>query len=303
MKRSLMTSILLALLFFGLVFGVIFLNDPELFTAKKQAQEKQGSGIDPNELVTFFVSSGSVEYTRSFEGSVISGAPEKYEKNLILDEAEKDRTKIKANLLGDFTAGEVLAACGGRELKADFDGKLISYEFDAENKALVMTALDYGELTVELWVDKELAQQLDYSSAVRLEYDGGTADAAISHIGYELTDGRLQIVLIPQAHLLPGQHVTAVFVTGVRPDCTYLQEQFIYFDFNGSAYTTDWSEEEQKLIRVPLVLGEHFETYDEEGGEPCGCYEILDGVSPGQCLHALETGAPSKNIAELIANE
>lgn len=302
MKRNVLTSILLAAVFAALVFGVIFLNEPELFLPKRQEEQKD-EAIDEGELTLFSVNFGPVEYSRSVKGSVISGMPKKYEKKLTLKNAVKEKTKLNTELMHDFNAGDVIAVCGERELKAEFDGRLVACEFDGEAKTAVLTVLDYGELDAELWVSKEIADTLDYSSTVRIEYDGHTCMGVITYIGYELTNGAVRITVHPSDHLMPGQEIECVFVIGERDECMYLPEQFVFFDLDGTAYTTDYDGQSKSLFRVPLTVGEHFIRYDPGSDVPYGYWEVLSGVEPGQTLCVLGKDGVEKDIAGLIANE
>ncbi len=296
MKRSSINTLLLLLIFLVLVFGVVFLSNPDLFVKK---DDKQSGTIPNSQRVSMSVCSGRIDYTYTVPGKVESNHYENYRKTISLDNAKVGDSSVSVNKGAVFSQGDKIAEIGRKPIQAPFNGRLIGYRVDETNEVLTLELLDYDALCIRTTVEEAKIEQISYDTPVRIIYGSKKIESKIEYISYIIEDGRVEILVsIPESqHLLPGQELKLEFVVGSKEMGMYLRSYAVLFDFDGSAYCLAYNEE-GTLQKRPLVVGDTFTV--ESDGYLFEYIEIISGVEPDEILTIESVGDIQPSIEGLI---
>lgn len=299
MKRSTIIAALLVLILGVLVFGVVFLSNPDLFAESK---ESDGTVQIQTNRAKIPVLSGTVEHTYDVPAQVISGQPELYWKTVTFEASGAGKAAPTISKGTDFEIGSTLAIAGGEKLCAVFPGKLLWYEADSALDTLTMTFLDYSALYIPANISAERLNEINYHTPVRVSTSSGTMEGQIERIDYEILNGQVGVdVSLPDgAKILPGTVVTVTFITEITEASMYIPSEAVFHETTGDAYTTVEGENAE-LVKVPITTGEVF--CMEESGVIFEYTEVLSGLKPGELLTVEFLGDLPADVERLIENE
>jgi len=228
MKRKIILVLILILFISGLVFGVIWLLNPAIFS-QSDAGDKDDLQTEIN-IVRYPVVEGEIAHTYEIDAQVISGAPEIYTADICVENITDSNFSLKKNK-GDLIApDEVLYVYDGKEHCVDFNGRIleIDYQKTENNKSAVITLLNYDNLFITANIEMEKLDKINYNTPVTVIFNGDEAEAKIDTIGFEITDGTLPLNITLPMKLYPGTPVKLVFTLEVIESGIYLPEEAIY---------------------------------------------------------------------------
>lgn len=302
LKRKTIISLSLLILFIVLIFGVVYLNNPDMF------DKGDGNVVDGNKnvsIVRYPILTGEVTHTYSVDGGqVISGNPEMYLSEISVDNVSDSNFKLLKKKGEDIAPNEPLYMYNGSKKSVNFNGKVVEVYFQADDntRTAVISLLNYDKLFIDAYIDKEKIDMIDYNTKVKAVVNGEEYDTSIKTIGYEITDGKLpiQIELPKSKHFLPGTEAQVTFILDTVEMGMYVPEEAVFQD--GDVYyvnveTGDEYGYEQKQITV----GEHFEI--EENGDMQKYVEIISGVSEKDILVVENIDDSGPKIKEKVKNE
>ena len=298
MKRNIFNSVLLVLIFSALVFGVVFLNNPDLFAKKS---EKLKGSLPASNRYSISVPSGHIDYTASAQGCVGSVRYGAYDKTITCENAAAADSMLHVERGADFARGDRRATGSGSSIDAPFNGRLIDFRFDPDDETLMLELLDYDSLCIHASIDAGKLNRIGYNTPVKVLRGRKKYETKVTYIGYEIEGGSVDIsVALPEElKLLPGEDAELEFIVGGTDKGMYLPSEAVFRDFDGSAYCLTYGENDE-LIKRPLVVGETFTV--EEGDYLFEYIEIISGVEPDELIvvETIDANEIQPSIEELI---
>ena len=273
MKRNILLTITMCVFSLIVLFGIIYLNNPDAFSRRKET----GAPDSHISLVRYPVSKSDVESTYKASAKVISGNPEIYITDKTVEYSDKNEFTVKVSLGDDIKAGDALYVLGEVEYKSDCNARVVG--ISAGDQMTVISLLNYDNLYAVMRIDTARLTTIKYNTPVEVIINGQRYSSEVKYIGYEVSDGKVDVYVSVPKKVLPGSDLEAVFMLGVKKNALNVSSEAVYSDGNsyfGLLETPDGYE------KVELVIGEYF-TF-EDNGTIWGHYEIISGVSAGDIL-------------------
>lgn len=296
MKRNIFLSVMLIVLFCGLIFGVIYLNDPSIFKSSNETSLPDS----PTKTLEYRVRSGEIVHTYETSGAVISQAPEIYIEEITVSGITSSDFELMKNKGDNIAPKETLYKFKGAEKSVDFNAQLVDVEYiETENvRSAVITLLNYDKLYIAAQIDKDRISKITYDTPVEVVIDGQSYKAKITDIGYEITGGFVDIFISLPAQVRPGTAADIIFTLDIKTAGLYVPKSAIYHD--GENYYADVRTAggtEQRKITV----GQFFTV--EEGSSSFEYVELLSGVSENDVIVVEQIDGTGSKLKEHFENE
>lgn len=296
--RKTVLIIVLGILIIGLVFGVVYLVEPEMFSKKQEETFDFSEG--QVELVRYPVQKGEIIHTYEVEGQAISESPEIYVEEISLNGITDSNFKLTKNKGDIINQNECFYKYKGKKKSVDFNGRILDilYEQNDNEKSVIIKLLNYDAIDIVANIEMDKIDKIDYKTPVKIVYQGQEYDTEINTIGYEIIDKQLPISISSPVKMYPGTPVKVIFTLDVQDGGLYVPEEAIYQD--GDGYFAN-IEGEYETEPVEVVLGQKFSV--EEDGTIFRYVEITSGVKEDDVLVVEQIDNSGLMIKENLENE
>jgi len=281
MKRQIGLIAILVLLFAGMIFGVVYLNNPDIFKSSKKAL----SSSVPTTQVYYPVIKGEVVHTYEINTRVVSGAPSVYMEEIkVVNVTDSNFEILKAK--GDTVSpSDPIYMYDGEVVSVDFNALIVDITSDQTYPAknILITLLNYDSLYTIAQIDTNKYKKINYDTNVKVIYEGREYESKILTIGWEVSQGKIPVKVDIPINILPGTDVKVVFILEVQNMAFYTLEEAIYQD-GGRYYANvlDGPTGSSKTRRVEVTVGQRFSV--EENGKMWDYVELLSGVKEGDTI-------------------
>lgn len=297
MIRRNILAVLLLLIMGVLIFGVMYLNNPDIFAPPPKKSIESNT---PVTLIVFPVREGEITHTYEVNGEVISGVPELYINEIFINNVT-DKNFVLHKSKGEyFEPQDVIYEYKGKEKTVDFSGFVVGIEFlkNDNTKTADIKLLNFDKLYIVSSIDASKINQISYATEVILNVDGKDYYSSINDIGYEFADNKLPINIDLPINLLPGTKVKVTYILDTINHGLYVPEEAVFLD--GKDYYANL-QVNNGLQKVKIVVGQHFSV--EEDGVEFKYLEILSGVNEGDNLVVEKVDNAGLEIKENLINE
>ena len=278
MSRKWLQGGLLTVILAGMIFAILWLNDPDLFKHKK---------ADVNETsrepvyIEYQVDMSPVHEMCTCSGVVISGIPDLYMETMILENVNEDRLDIRGKKGDTVSPGQVILVHRGTEFSVSYHALItdITTQESEGEKTLSIQLLNYDKLYVTVAVDTSHIDRIRYDTPVKLTVNGKEYNSEVRDIGYEVSNETVAVALSVPPLIRPGTAAKAVFITGTHEGMT-VPRDFVFQDMSGQYYVKQKTD--NGFTRVDVNIGEAFAI--EENGTIWEYIEVVSGISEGDTL-------------------
>lgn len=296
--RKTVLVIVLVMLIAGLIFGVAYLTDPEMFSGK---QEESNNGQNNMvKLIKYPVLKGEIVHQYEVEAVALSQSPDVYIKEIILTDITDSNFSVSKNKGDTVVPDEPFYRFKDKEGSVDFNGLILDILYDKNDSGqfAVIKLLNYDAVYIIADVEMDKIDRISYTTPVKVIYDGQEYDAEINTIGYEIIDNKLPIVIYSPLNIYPGTPVKVNFTLEVQNEGLYVPKEAIYQD--GEDYFA-YIERADETEQVKLTIGQRFSV--EESDVTFEYVEILSGVSEKDTLVVEQMDTSGSQIKESLLNE
>jgi|GEM_PF-458574 len=294
MKRQIVLISVLILLFAGLVFGVIYLNDPTIFRNNNNATHTEPSVS----YVMYPVYNGEIVRTYELSSQVILGDP-RYLVEIKLSNATDSNFEMFLGKGDSISPNEPLYKYNDETKSVDFNGLItdIVREKSDTTQSVAIRLLNYDALYITVQTDLSKYAEINYDTSVNVIYKGQKYASEIVAIGWEVINNKIPVKVALPIKLLPGTDITVEFVLSVQKAGVYVLEEAIYQD--GGHYYANVSNGNDSSVtrRAEVTIGQRFEL--EEDGHVWNFVELISGVNDGDVL-VVETIAGPADLGSVI---
>ena len=297
MKINLILIVILSMLIVGLVFGVVYLNNPDIFNNKSGDKAKSQPQVITYE---YRVLSGEIEHTYEVNGTVISQMPELYLKERVI-EYVNDTDLLMLRKKGDTVcSGDIICKLKEDEIPVEFNAQIVDIKYHSEDgtRFAVVSLLDYDELFVVVNVSEDKIDKITYETKSRVWVNGQAHNSEIINIGYEVEGNSVPVCVDPPVNVRPGTEVKVVFSLDVQTAALYVSADAIYQD--GEFYYAN-VKTSAGTVQKKVSVGQFFSV--EEDGNVFEYVEILSGVSKNDTLIVEKTDDAGSKLKESFDNE
>lgn len=297
MKRKVTLIVILILFLLGLVFGVIYLNNPDIFSSPKEEQD-----FDRTTTIRYPVIKGEITHTYSVDAQVISNTPELYVTDITLEGITQTNFELIKKQGDEIKSGEALYKYEGKEKSVDFNGQLVDITYEktsADESTVTIKLLNYDKLFIQTEIDIDKYEKINYDTKVFVTYDDNEYESKITGIGYEIADKKLPVKVGMPDKFLPGTEVKVRFILDVHDAGLYVPEDAIYSD--GDNYYANILEEDDTTRQTQVLIGERFSETD--GDHTFKYVELLSGVSENDTIVVEIVDDSGTNIKGNLGNE
>lgn len=294
MKKNIFLGAMLVILFCGLIFGVIYLNDPTVF---KTTDETNKPDV-PVMTIEYRVQSGEILHTYETKGEVISNAPEIYLEKIIVEGINNfELLKRKGDIIAP---SDVLYKFKGVEKQTGFNAQLVGVEYNSwENtSSAVLTLLNYDKLFITVQIGSDRISDITYNTPTEVIIEGKSYQAEITDIGYEISNGKVNVLISLPTQVRPGTAADIVFTIDKIQTGLYVSRDAVYRE--GEDYfadvKTDKGTEQRKI-----TAGQFFTV--EQDGSDFEYVEILAGVSANDIILVEQIDNSGSKLKEHFDNE
>lgn len=297
MKRKVVLSVLSIHFVCGLVVLTLYLSFPNLFAIDNSESDQSQTEL---KTYTYRVNTGAITHTSSINGAVVSNAPELYILSYEIEGITDENFELLKKKGEEFSVDDELYKSNNKTKTAEFNGKVVDIDYFTLDKKtnISISVLNYDALFIVGQVDQQIYNQINYDTVATITFDGTEYNATITDIGYEVSNGYIQILLSAPMRILPGSAVKITFVLDVVETGMYVPSSAVYNN-NGSYYAFIKDGDGKK--QVELTVGEMFTV--EEDGTTFEYIEILSGVTKSDVLIVEETLAYSIKLNEALTDE
>jgi hypothetical protein len=298
MKRQIILILILILFIAGLIFGIIYLTNPHLFSSA--SDDNNDKPQDQIQIIKYPIQEGEIVHTYEIDAQVISGAPEIYTTEIRVDGITDSNFSLLKNKGDLVSPAEVFYKYKNKDCSVDFNGLIVDiiYEQLESSKAVIIKLLNYDNLFISANIDIDKIDRINYDTPVKVIYNGSESEAKIITIGYEILDKKLPVSISLPEKMYPGTPVKLIFTLGVQKAGLYVLEDAIYQD--GENYFAD-IENGTETKQVKLTIGQRFSV--EEGEVVFKYIEILSGVSKDDMIIVEKIDSLGSQIKESLNNE
>lgn len=298
MKRQIILILILILFIAGLIFGIIYLTNPHLFSSA--SDDNNDKPQDQIQIIKYPIQEGEIVHTYEIDAQVISGAPEIYTTEIRVDGITDSNFSLLKNKGDLVSSAEVFYKYKNKDCSVDFNGLIVDiiYEQLESSKAVIIKLLNYDNLFISANIDIDKIDRINYDTPVKVIYNGSESEAKIITIGYEILDKKLPVSISLPEKMYPGTPVKLIFTLGVQKAGLYVLEDAIYQD--GENYFAD-IENGTETKQVKLTIGQRFSV--EEGEVVFKYIEILSGVSKDDMIIVEKIDSLGSQIKENLNNE
>ncbi len=296
MKKNIFLSTMLVILFCGLIFGVIYLNDPTVF---KTSDETSKSDV-PVMTIEYRVQSGEILHTYETSGEVISNAPEIYTEKIIVEGINSENFELLKRK-GDIIApDDVLYKFKGAEKQIGFNAQLVNIEYNREENesSAVLTLLNYDKLFIAVQIGSDRISDITYDTPTEVIIDGKSYQAQITDIGYEISNGKVNVLISLPARVRPGTAADIVFTIDKIQAGMYVSRNAVYRegeDYFADVKTNNGTEQRK------ITVGQLFTV--EQDGSNFEYAEILAGLSANDIILVEQIDNTGSKLKEHFENE
>ncbi len=290
MKKNVFLAVVMLAFTAAMVFSVVYLNNPSMFEKRKNetAEPKKEIGAITEVL------SGEIKHIYETEGRVVYGRPDLYLDVESAVYSANDNVEIFVEKGEDVEKGQALFSVNGEAYLSGSTAKVISIsreESDGET-ALAVLLLNYEKLVISAEVDVSVYQKINYSTPVQVTIDGEVYESSFSEIGYEISNGKIQVSIKAPCKCLPGTTASISLVTETIDNGCYIPVRFLEKS-NGKYYVL--RKNGDAYDRVTVVVGEFF---SHEGWD---YVEIKSGLTPSDIVAFEKYVSQSTNGGSSIA--
>lgn len=296
MKKNIFLSTMLVILFCGLIFGVIYLNDPTVF---KTSDETSKSDV-PVMTIEYRVQSGEILHTYETSGEVISNAPEIYTEKIIVEGINSENFELLKRK-GDIIApDDVLYKFKGAEKQIGFNAQLVNIEYNREENesSAVLTLLNYDKLFIAVQIGSDRISDITYDTPTEVIIDGKSYRAQITDIGYEISNGKVNVLISLPARVRPGTAADIVFTIDKIQTGLYVSRDAVYRV--GEDYFAD-VKTDKGIEQRKITVGQIFTV--EQDGSNFEYAEILAGLSANDIILVEQIDNTGSKLKEHFENE
>lgn len=277
MKRKVILLITLLFFFIGLILGVIYLNNPQIFSSSTD-EDSLSSNIN---IIRYPVQKGKVVHTYNVSGQVISGNSELYLEEIQISGITDLNFKMLKSKGDNIEPKTPLYEYMNSTKSVDYPCKIIDvyYEKTDNKNTATIVLLNYDKLYIETSIDSNKIESINYKTPVNLVINGEEYASSIKFIGYEIIDDLLSVQIDLPQNCLPGTKVDITFVLDTTDAGLFVPEEAIFQ--SGEEYYAN-VEDGDSIKQVEIKIGQRFET--EEEGTIFKYVEIISGVSENNVL-------------------
>ena len=295
MNRKLIINILLVVFVFGLAGLSLHIGFPNLFSSKDEIITKESSQIT---VAKYPVYRGIIIHTYETDGKVVSGRPEVYIEQYIIENVIENGFELLKHNGENFTKGEYIFRVKGEQKAAEFNGKIVAIDYFNGKRDIQIGMLNYDALYVETWIEQETYEKINNSTIVKLIIGEKEYDAKIIKMGYELIDEMIYVQISVPTSMLPGTKVEVSYVMDEGIEGLYVPVDAVYH--SGDGYYA-FVQEDQTKKQVEIEVGQEFVV--EEEGNVFKYIEILSGVKEGDVLLVEQVQDYSAKIKKEFSDE
>ncbi len=274
MKRNILLNILMALLILVMIGGIVYLSDPERFASQDAGQNEGTAAVN---YIQYFVCSGEISHTYECSGRVISDMPEVYIDEITVEDVNDDNFICTLSKGESVDSGSVLYSYKGKDVLSENDVKVldISYSINDNIRSVAMKLLDYDKLYIVAQIDADLAGVITYDTPVTVNINGNDYETGIKEIGYEISNGKIDIEVILPVNALPGSDVDLLFVTDTVSAGMYIPADALLIEDDRYFLNIQKDDKLKEIEKTEIRIGQYFTLDDGE------YVEILSGVNEG----------------------
>lgn len=292
MKKNIFLSAMLVILFCGLIFGVIYLNDPTIF---KTSNETSKPDV-PVMTIEYRVQSGEILHTYETRGEVISNAPEIYLEKIIVEGINNfELLKRKGDIIAP---NDVLYKFKGVEKQIGFNAQLVGVEYNREEDESVLTLLNYDKLFIAVQIGNDRISDITYDTPTEVIIEGKSYQAEITDIGYEISNGKVNVLISLPAQVRPGTAADIVFTIDKIQTGLYVSRDAVYRE--GEEYFAD-VKTDKGIEQRKITVGQFFTV--EQDGSNFEYVELLKGVSANDIILVEQIDNSGSKLGEHFENE
>lgn len=292
MKKNIFLSAMLVILFCGLIFGVIYLNDPTVFKASDETNKPDV----PVMTIEYRVQSGEILHTYETKGEVISNAPEIYLEKIIVEGINNfELLKRKGDIIAP---SDVLYKFKGVEKQIGFNAQLVGVEYNREEDECVLTLLNYDKLFIAVQIGSDRISDITYDTPTEVIIEGKSYQAEITDIGYEISNGKVNVLISLPAQVRPGTAADIVFTIDKIQTGLYVSRDAVYRE--GEEYFAD-VKTDKGIEQRKITVGQFFSV--EQDGSNFEYVEILAGVSANDIILVEQIDNSGSKLKEHFENE
>jgi len=280
MRKLLAFSIVL-LVFGACTGGVIFL----VGTSLGSAPQTMDIPVVNTYPLRATVESGIITSTIAAAGAVIAEPQSAYLLTQIVEfQTKEDKATLSVNhKLGDsLGVGQTLYTYKGKKTVVRYNCRIVDIAVDETTAQFVLLNYDALYLTVSVTLKQVALLSVGEPVSLTAVFDGSehTFPGTIINFGYEVADGKVDVLIRPSARLLPGTPVKATLTVTRTTESMYTLKQMLLQD--GGSYYVQIERADGSRLRKDVEIGEFFEGYID--GNPIEYVEIVDGLDVGDTL-------------------